>query len=237
MVINPNQRFDLLTVIKKTGEFNASGYPMYKCKCDCGNVRTVSSYYLHYNKNSKRSCGKCLPKAKDKSGITFGSIHAVKSLNKTDKKGNTLYQFKCNDCGHVFEASVTRVKRMGSRACKKCYPFSGHVKDIRGKQFDRLTAVRLVSYSEDKQAVWLFNCSCGNTCEARASNVMRGLTRSCGCIKNKSGCVGVTFDKGKNKWAAYISHKKHNYRLGRFATFEEAVKARKKAEKQFKNKE
>jgi len=234
MIIYPNQRFDLLTVIKETGKVNASGYPMYKCKCDCGNTRTVSSYYLRYNRDSKRSCGKCLLRAKDRTGVTFGSIQAVKNMNRSDKKGNALYQCRCTVCGHEFVASLSKVKRTGSRACKICYPFSGHVKDIRGKLFGRLTAVRLVSYNKIKQATWLFNCSCGNTCEAKASHVIRGLTRSCGCIKNKSGCVGVCFDKNKNKWIAYISYQKHCYVLGRFAVFDEAVEARKKAEVQVK---
>ena len=43
---------------------------------------------------------------------------------------------------------------------------------------------------------------------------------------NKSGCVGVCWDKNRNKW--HVMFKSKN--LGRFDSFEEAVKVRKQAE-------
>lgn len=46
---------------------------------------------------------------------------------------------------------------------------------------------------------------------------------------NKSGCVGVCWDKNRNKWHVMIGKKN----LGRFSSFDEAVKARKQAEKEY----
>ena len=46
---------------------------------------------------------------------------------------------------------------------------------------------------------------------------------------NKSGCVGVCWDKRKKKW--HVMFKEKN--LGRYDTFEEAVKVRKQAEKEY----
>ena len=46
---------------------------------------------------------------------------------------------------------------------------------------------------------------------------------------NKSGCVGVCFDKSRNKWRVMIK----GINLGRFDTFEEAVKVRKDAESKY----
>jgi len=49
-------------------------------------------------------------------------------------------------------------------------------------------------------------------------------------IDNKTGCKGVSFDKSRNKWSAQIKINYKKIDLGRFASFDEAVKARKEAE-------
>ena len=49
---------------------------------------------------------------------------------------------------------------------------------------------------------------------------------------NTSGCKGVTWDKSRNKWMAHIKLNGKNKNLGRFANFEDAVRARKNAEEQ-----
>ena len=46
---------------------------------------------------------------------------------------------------------------------------------------------------------------------------------------NTSGCVGVCWDKARNKWHVMF----RNQNLGRFDTFEEAVKIRKQAEENY----
>jgi len=50
---------------------------------------------------------------------------------------------------------------------------------------------------------------------------------------NTSGCSGVHQDKKSLKWIARITFNCVRYTLGRFNTFEEAVKARKEAEEKF----
>tara|TARA_R110000782_G_C14701656_1_gene402174 strand:- start:131 stop:634 length:504 start_codon:yes stop_codon:yes gene_type:complete len=50
---------------------------------------------------------------------------------------------------------------------------------------------------------------------------------------NKSGFIGVHFDKSKNKWAAAIGHKSRQIKLGSFEKKEDAVKARKAANKKY----
>ena len=48
---------------------------------------------------------------------------------------------------------------------------------------------------------------------------------------NTSGCVGVCWDKNRNKW--HVMFKSKN--LGRFNSYDEAVKARKQAEREYFN--
>lgn len=47
---------------------------------------------------------------------------------------------------------------------------------------------------------------------------------------NKSGVVGVNWDKSRNRWQAGIRFKGKRYNLGHFVDFADAVEARKKAE-------
>lgn len=48
---------------------------------------------------------------------------------------------------------------------------------------------------------------------------------------NTSGCKGVFFEKRRRKWVACIGNNKKQIYLGQFDNFEDAVKARKNAEK------
>ena len=51
-------------------------------------------------------------------------------------------------------------------------------------------------------------------------------------IYDTSKPAGVTWDKNRKKWIANITYNKKRYFLGRYETFEDAVKAREKAEKE-----
>lgn len=184
--------------------------------------------------------------------------------------------------------------------------------DLTGEQFGFLTVVERVP--DAKPAKWVCKCVCGNKTEVTGSNLRRGHTKSCGCIKgtgiigrrvgylvvvehlesdkyrcicdcgnycvrsyksiaqsesmycdecgrkirvdallhggtfvsgtqpgklhskptkaNKSGVVGVNYDKSRGKWMAGIRFQGQKYNLGRFDSFEDAVEARKKAEKE-----
>ena len=49
-------------------------------------------------------------------------------------------------------------------------------------------------------------------------------------VKNKSGFIGVYFDKDRNKWVAFITIDYKQIKLGRFVEKEDAIKARLEAE-------
>lgn len=51
---------------------------------------------------------------------------------------------------------------------------------------------------------------------------------------NKSGYLGICWDKNRNKWCADICVQRKRVRLGRFDTLEEAVKARQEAEEKYR---
>lgn len=54
---------------------------------------------------------------------------------------------------------------------------------------------------------------------------------------NKSGVVGVNWDKSRQKWQASIRYKGKKYFLGRFKDINKAIEVRKKAEDEIRNRE
>ena len=134
------------------------------------------------------------------------------------------------------------------------------LKDLKGKRFGRLTVIKRTDKRYNDSVVWECLCDCGNTCEVSAKRLSVGNVKSCGCFKqdnlerihkeifventslnslvqkkrtnNKSGVKGVCWDKQNEKWCAYIGLKGRSKRIGRFHKFEDAVKARKRAEEE-----
>jgi hypothetical protein len=86
---------------------------------------------------------------------------------------------------------------------------SGEIDHINGNRSDnRIVNLRVVSRFENSQN--------------------HKLSRT-----NKTGVVGVSFDKRTNRYKAKIVFRGKSYDLGRFANFEDAVAIRKNAERKF----
>jgi hypothetical protein len=59
--------------------------------------------------------------------------------------------------------------------------------DITGQRFGRLMALRLTEKGNtSRNQRWLFRCDCGNETEVDKHHVMRGATRSCGCLEKEN---------------------------------------------------
>lgn len=63
----------------------------------------------------------------------------------------------------------------------------GAKRDIAGQRFGRLTALHRAPAPEGAapNEYWLCRCDCGNERVVLASNLLRGHTRSCGCLKQR----------------------------------------------------
>lgn len=69
-------------------------------------------------------------------------------------------------------------------------------------------------------------------CNLRAIEHYQNITYSKTYSNNTSGRKGVYYDKSRNKWMACITFNKKTTYLGRFDTFDDAVKARENAERE-----
>jgi len=104
--------------------------------------------------------------------------------------GRKKFKFHCI-CGNECFKSLFEVTSGHTKSCGKCGIAQKNkkgrgFKDISGKKFNNLTAIKPVGQDKHKRAIWLFQCDCWNTIEASANNVKSGTTKSCGCKKHRT---------------------------------------------------
>jgi hypothetical protein len=61
--------------------------------------------------------------------------------------------------------------------------------DYTGEKFGKLTALKFTgnyhsSSAGNRKRIWQFSCDCGNTCEKMMEKVVKGWTKSCGCLQS-----------------------------------------------------
>lgn len=104
------QKFGRLTVIEST-EQQINNSVVWKCKCDCGNIRFISSKNLRMGKTN--SCG-CLKKESDKKpkgnvineiGNKYGHLTVI-ARDGSDNKGHAKWLCEC-DCENHTIISTT----------------------------------------------------------------------------------------------------------------------------------
>lgn len=131
--------------------------------------------------------------------------------------------------------------------------------DLTGQQYGKLTVLAPAENVGGKTA-WLCRCECGTEVVVKTRHLRSGHTKSCGCqngeggpryalgltyidgtcvemirantlrCNNTSGVSGVDWLAKKQRWRATICFKGKRHYLGSYEKFEDAVKARKKAE-------
>ena len=84
-------------------------------------------------------------------------------------------------------------------------------RDLCGQRFGKLTVIRRVEGTQSNRAradSWLCRCDCGNESVVLGSNLVRGHTKSCGCIKLNDltgqhiGSLTGTRPEGKGVYAS-----------------------------------
>jgi len=52
-----------------------------------------------------------------------------------------------------------------------------------GQRYGRLVTIKMIGKNKNRQNIWLCKCDCGNPCVTISTRLLRGKTRSCGCLK------------------------------------------------------
>lgn len=192
------QRFGNLVVLyRDESKPKGKGCPVYwTCKCDCGNITSVSRSNLR--SGQIKSCG-CLSKKllsqrtlKDLTGQRFGRL-VVLQRDETKPKGHghkVYWICKC-DCGNIKSIMGEHLRDKTTQSCgclQKERTSEASAQDISNQQFGFLVPLFVVGTNKNKKRVWHCKClRCGNEVDVVHSYLTTGETTSCGCINNSYG--------------------------------------------------
>lgn len=109
-----------LTVVGQAGR-QSDGCILYKCLCECGNERIVSSKSF----SQTTECRECAKKHKseklrgpDITGEVFGDLTVI-GTNGVDQFGSVLWECRCK-CGGVISMTRYQLKNKKNLNCGKC---------------------------------------------------------------------------------------------------------------------
>ena len=185
-----NQKFGKLIAlycnIKYTGYKTKRKRKIWTCKCECGNYTNVDYYNLINGHTTSCGCNKNgrfqLRADKDMIGQKFGKLTDLERIeNKAD-----IWKCKC-DCGSILSIKGSNLKNGNTQSCgclQKEKIAKANRKDISGQRFGKLIALYDCG-EKNKQRIWFCKCDCGGIVRVKASNLIRGITTSCGCIRSK----------------------------------------------------
>lgn len=123
---------------------------------------------------------------KDLSGMRFGKLTVIKR-SYVDRHRKIHWECRC-DCGNIIYPATDNLKSGNTFRCKTCGARSA-CNDLSGNKFGKLTLVKIFSYNPIKYEC---KCDCGNTKIIRASDILSGKSRSCGCVHGNHKTHGKT---------------------------------------------
>ena len=196
------QRFGRLVVIERDKETSKKYGTFWKCKCDCGTVKSIASIALR--SGLTQSCGclnrEIISQTKDLSemiGMKFGKLTIIqREPNHITPSGQKKVMWLCLcDCGNETVVSSQDLKSGHTKSCG-CLPTnqkgSGLI-DLIGQRFGNLVVVnRAEDYhylSQGKATTmpqWLCLCDCGDSVVVQGGNLRNGNTTNCGCERCSS---------------------------------------------------
>jgi len=185
------QRFGRLVALRPTEERKYEKV-VWECQCDCGNTALVTSSCLL--RGTTTSCG-CFQKEyiskeliKDLTGQRFGRLVAIRPEEER-KNGQVVWQCKC-DCGNTVSVRGANLRSGHTTSCGSCPEKKipgNNKKDLTGKRFGRLVALRPTEERKNGYVMWECICDCGNTTFARSASLNNGNKTSCGCLREANG--------------------------------------------------
>ena len=181
-----DQRFGFLTALYDTGLSDEFGYAIWHFQCICGNEfdRTIRNLY----RENFANCG-CLKRRpgrphKDITNQSFGYLTALYDTGKIGNDNAAVWMYKCI-CGREIEESIKVVgsNKYISCGCKEKALDITKRRNIVGQTYGRLTVVD--EYMEDGKHLCCCVCSCGEKTVTEKRDIIRGKTKSCGCLRRE----------------------------------------------------
>lgn len=172
-------------IVKKNGN-KGSAYWLWRCECGNELTATGSGVRSRFKKKGAVSCPKCAGKRRgllssdDYTGKRFGMLVGLRQLDEAKSPAQARWLWQC-DCGKQCTRLPGNVKDRGDQANCGCSN-QDRSADRTGERFGLLVALEKIGKRPGENTyMWLFQCDCGNVCEARLRDAVSGLQRSCGC--------------------------------------------------------
>lgn len=195
-------------------------------------------------------------KSVDLTNQTFNRLTAIEFDGTRNSKGERMWLCRCT-CGNLTYATSSQLKQGKKKSCGCLNDELKRLrfKDLTGTENENFKVVRRIG-SENQRVLWECECKhCGNLININSNNIDNYV--SCGCkrgadkgymdkirdpetlkrtkptAKSSTGVRGVYFSKSKGRYIACINVDKKQKYLGSSKDFNEVVKLRRDAEKEF----
>lgn len=132
-------------------------------------------------------------------GERYGRLTILMEIPKENRKKSNMREVLCQcDCGNVVIVRVGNLQSGNTTSCgcfEKEQITQRNIEKVMGKRFGRLTVVDYEKdYLNKNRYRYICQCDCGNTHTAIASDLIRGMTRSCGCFRKEFHTKRMTED-------------------------------------------
>lgn len=211
-------RFGKLTVIEKVE--SASYRSRFKCVCDCGNEKIVLGQSLL--NGHVRSCGCLQREASTRRIEAYNSNLGRETHGEAKTRLYAIWEGMKTRC---YKRNYHSFPNYGGRGISVCEEWKSSFLAFREWALstgynDSLTIDRIDVNGD----------YCPDNCRWTGHDVQAANKRL--LDRNTSGFTGVSFNKKSGKYVAYISRNRETHHLGSFDKLEDAIAARKRAEKQ-----
>lgn len=116
-------------------------------------------------------------KMQDLTGKRFGRLVVIERVRVSEN----LTKWKCRcDCGNYTYVTTGCLNNGGTKSCG-----CSQIKDLTGKKFGRLTAIKMDENPKKGSRKWVCQCKCGNIAIVDQWKLSSGHTKSCGCISEE----------------------------------------------------
>lgn len=133
-------------------------------------------------------------KSIDYTGVRFGRLMALeRARTRTDRAG---WLCRC-ECGNEKIVATGGLKSGGTKSCgclEKEVRLERNRKDITNKRFGRLLAINCSGKDNHNNFKWLCLCDCGRETNVTVACLMKGTTKSCGCLQKEKASENTSKD-------------------------------------------
>lgn len=99
-----------------------------------------------------------------------------------DDNGKVYWYCRCS-CGKEKDVVSQDLLSGKTTGCGGCHKKQSRSIDLTGKRFGKLAALEIAGHN--KGVLWKCQCDCGNIHTARATYLINGIVKSCGCYRDE----------------------------------------------------